>query len=170
MIAISISIVLLATLSNGALVEEPSAEKLLIIHADDVGMCHSVNEATILALEGGIVTSGSIMVPCPWFLEIAEYCRENPEADLGIHITLTSEWKHYRWRPVSSINKVPGLIDEEGYLWHSEEDVAKHASPAEVEIEIRAQVQRAIDFGIKPTHIDTHMGTVYETPEFFAAY
>ena len=170
MIAISISIVLLATLSNGALVEEPSAEKLLIIHADDVGMCHSVNEATILALEGGIVTSGSIMVPCPWFLEIAEYCRENPEADLGIHITLTSEWKHYRWRPVSSINKVPGLIDEEGYLWHSEKDVAKHASPAEVEIEIRAQVQRAIDFGIKPTHIDTHMGTVYETPEFFAAY
>jgi len=172
-ITISLSIMLLVVLPEGGLVAEshdPSDEKLLIIHADDVGMCHSANEATMLALESGIVTSGSIMVPCPWFLEIAEYCRQNPEADLGIHVTLTSEWKHYRWRPVSPINKVPGLIDQEGYLWHSEKDVAKHASPAEVEIEIRAQVQRAIDFGIKPTHIDTHMGTVYETPEFFAAY
>ncbi len=171
MIAISLSLVLSilsAVLPEGE--ANTSDAKLLIIHADDVGMCHSVNEATSAALEEGIVTSGSIMVPCPWFLEIAEYCRENPEMDLGIHITLTSEWKHYRWRPVSSIDKVPGLIDEEGYLWHSVEDVVKHATPEEVEIEIRAQVQRAIDFGIKPTHIDTHMGTVYATPEFFEAY
>ncbi len=145
-------------------------ERLLIIHADDVGMCHSVNEATMEALEKGIVTSGSIMVPCPWFLEIAEYCREHPEADLGVHLTLNSEWKHYRWRPVSSVGKVPGLIDAEGYLWHSAEDVVKHATPEEVETEIRAQVQRAIDFGIRPTHIDTHMGTVYATPEFFRSY
>ena len=164
MIAISLSIML--SMFSAA----PPDAKLLIIHADDVGMCHSVNEATIKALEKGIVTSGSIMVPCPWFLEIAEYCRENPEADLGIHITLTSEWKNYRWRPVSSIDKVPGLVDEEGYMWHSVEDVVKHASAEEVETEIRAQVQRAVDFGIKPTHIDTHMGTVYATPEFFRAY
>jgi len=148
----------------------PSDAKLLIIHADDVGMCHAVNEATTKALEKGTVTCGSIMVPCPWFLEIAEYCRENPEADLGIHVTLTSEWKHYRWRSVSSIDQVPGLVDEEGYLWHSVEDVVKHATPKEVETEIRAQVQRAIDFGIKPTHIDTHMGTVYASAEFFKAY
>ena len=148
----------------------PPEAKLLIVHADDVGMCHSVNEATARAFEQGAVSSASIMVPCPWFLEIAEYCREHPEADMGIHTTLTSEWKHYRWRPVSSIDKVPGLIDEEGYLWHSVEDVVKHAAPEEVETEIRAQVQRAIDFGIKPTHIDTHMGTVYASPGFFEAY
>ncbi len=176
MITISFSILLSllsAVSSEGNLAEKlgyPSDTKLLIIHADDVGMCHSVNRATIKALEKGIITSGSIMVPCPWFLEIAEYCREHPEADLGIHATLTSEWKHYRWRPVSSIDKVPGLIDEEGYLWHSVEDVVKHATPEEVETEIRAQVQRAIDFGIKPTHIDTHMGTMYASPEFFKAY
>ena len=148
----------------------PPDAKLLIIHGDDVGMCHAANEAMMDALEKGIVTCGSIMVPCPWFLEIAEYCRKHPEADLGIHVTLTSEWKHYRWRPVSSIDKVPGLVDEEGYLWHSVEDVVRHATPEEVETEIRAQVQRAIDFGIKPTHIDTHMGTVYASPEFFKAY
>jgi len=133
-------------------------------------MCHAANEATIKALEKGIVTCGSIMVPCPWFLEIAEYCREHPETDLGIHLTLTSEWKYYRWGPVSSIDEVPGLVDEEGYLCHSVEDVVKHATPEEVETEMRAQVQRAIDFGIKPTHIDTHMGTVYASPEFFKAY
>lgn len=131
-------------------------------------MCHAVNEATIIALEKGIVTCGSIMVPCPWFLEIAEYCREHPQADLGIHITLTSEWKYYRWGPVSL--KVPSLIDKEGYLWRSVEDVVKHATPEEVETEIRAQVQRAIDFGIKPTHIDTHMLTVYALPEFSKSY
>ncbi|MGD2246265.1 MAG: polysaccharide deacetylase family protein [Candidatus Aminicenantes bacterium] len=147
-----------------------SEEKLLIIHADDVGMCHAVNEATIKALEEGIVTCGSIMVPCPWFLEIAEYCRKHPEADMGIHVTLTSEWKHYRWRPVSSTDKVPGLIDEEGYLWPSVLEVVLHASADEVETEIRAQVKRAIDFGIKPTHIDTHMGTVFASPEYFRAY
>ncbi|MFQ6043701.1 MAG: polysaccharide deacetylase family protein [Candidatus Poribacteria bacterium] len=176
MITISLSIMLslLSALSSeGNLTEKlgyPSDTKLLIIHGDDVGMCHAANEATIKALEKGIVTSGSIMVPCPWFLEIAEYCRAHPEADLGVHLTLTSEWKHYRWRPVSSIDRVPGLVDDEGYLWHSVEDVVQHATPEEVEMEIRAQVQRAIDFGVKPTHIDTHMGTVYASPEFFQAY
>ena len=176
MITISFSIILSlfsVAPSEGNLAEKLgylSDAKLLIIHGDDVGMCHAANEATIKALEKGIVTCGSIMVPCPWFLEIAEYCREHPQADLGIHLTLTSEWKHYRWGPVSSINEVPGLVDEEGYLWHSVEDVVKHATPEEVETEMRAQIQRAIDFGIKPTHIDTHMGTVYASPEFFKAY
>lgn len=176
MVSITFSIVFslfftqLAEVSFAKNLGYPADTKLLIIHADDVGMCHAVNDATISALEKGIVTAGSIMVPCPWFSEIAEYCREHPEADLGLHITLTSEWKHYRWRPVSSIDKVPGLVDDEGYLWRSVEDVVKHATPEEVKIEIQAQVQRAIDFGIKPTHIDTHMGTVYATAEFFKAY
>jgi len=148
----------------------PPGSKLLIVHADDVGMCHAVNDATIDAMGKGIVTSGSVMVPCPWFPEIAGRARQNPDLDLGIHITLTSEWRYYRWRPVSPIDKVPGLIDEEGFMWRSVEDVVRHATPEEVEMEIRAQVERALEFGMNPTHIDTHMGTIYASPEFFEAY
>ena len=144
--------------------------KALIIHADDLGMSHAVNEASIGALENGIVTSGSIMVPCPWFPEIAAYCREHPELDVGLHLTLTSEWKYYRWRPVASLERVPGLIDEEGFLWRSVEQVAQHATPQEVETELRAQIERALQFGVKPTHIDSHMGTLFAKPEFFNVY
>lgn len=144
--------------------------KLLIIHADDIGMSHSVNHATIEALEAGIVTSGSIMVPCPWFPEIAAYCREHPEVDLGLHLTLTCEWKSYRWGPVASPEQVPGLIDAEGYLWHKVAQVVEHATPQEVEIELRAQIERALKFGVQPTHIDSHMGTLFATPEFFQIY
>ncbi|MBD3184521.1 ChbG/HpnK family deacetylase [Candidatus Poribacteria bacterium] len=145
-------------------------DKLLIVHADDVGMSHSANIATAKALDTGIVTCGSIMVPCPWFPEVAAYCRENADVDLGIHLTLTSEWKYYRWRPVTSKDKVPGLIDEEGFLWHTTGDVGKHAKPEEVEMELRAQIERALEYGIKPTHLDTHMGTVFARPEFLEIY
>lgn len=147
-----------------------SDDILLIPHADDVGMSHSVNKATIQAFEVGMVTSGSIMVPCPWFPEIAAYCRERPEADLGLHLTLTSEWKYYRWGPVASRDKVPSLLDEDGFLWRSEQQVREHAKPEEVEIELRAQIERAIKFGVKPTHLDTHMGTVFVDPQFFEIY
>jgi chitin disaccharide deacetylase len=138
-----------------------ATDKLLMIHADDVGMCHSVNVATTDAMERGVVTSASIMVPCPWFPEIAEYCRKHPEKDFGIHLTLTSEWQHYRWRPVSPIDKVPGLLDKEGFIHRDEGDTARFAKPSEVEREIRAQIARAREFGIKPTHIDSHMGTLF---------
>jgi len=145
-------------------------DKLLIIHADDVGMCHSVNMATIDALKKGIVTCGSIMVPCPWFPEIAAYCRENPEVDLGLHLTLTAEWKYYRWGPVAPHSEVRGLLDEEGFMWHEEGATAQHASPEEVEKEIRAQIERALQFGIKPTHLDSHMGTLFARPDYFSVY
>ena len=147
-----------------------SSDKLLIIHADDVGMSHSANIATVDAFKNEMVTCGSIMVPCPWFPEIAAYCRENPDADLGIHLTLTSEWKYYRWGPVSSKDKVPSLIDEEGFLWRTSAQVQQSAKPEEVELELRAQIERAIEFGIKPTHLDTHMGTVFVRPEFLEIY
>ncbi|MFN0087879.1 MAG: polysaccharide deacetylase family protein, partial [Blastocatellia bacterium] len=114
--------------------------------------------------------SGSIMVPCPWFPEIAAYAREHPEIDLGLHLTLTSEWKYLRWRPVAPIDKVKGLLDEEGYMWRSERQTAMKATPQEIEIELRAQIDRAIAFGIKPTHLDTHMGTLYTRKDYFDVY
>jgi len=147
-----------------------SNDKLIIIHADDIGMSHSVNIATIEAFKAGIVTCGSVMVPCAWFPEFAAYYRENPGLDVGIHLTLTSEWKYYQWGTVASRDKVPSLVDENGFMWRSYEEFVQHAKPEEVEIEIRAQIEQALKFGIKPTHIDTHMGTVFAKPEFFEIY
>jgi chitin disaccharide deacetylase len=145
-------------------------EKLLIIHADDAGMCHAHNRATIDGMEKGVINSSSIMMPCPWIMEAIDYYKKNPSADFGVHMTLNSEWKNYRWRPVAPRDKVKGLIDEEGYIWGDTRESATHASGAEVEVELRAQVQRALDLGIKPTHLDSHMGTVFVRPDFFAAY
>jgi chitin disaccharide deacetylase len=145
-------------------------DKVLMVHADDLGMSHSVNVASIEAFKKGLVTSGSIMVPCPWFPEIAAYAREHPELDLGLHLTLTSEWKYLRWRPVAPPDKVKGLLDEEGFMWRSERQTAMKATAQEIEIELRAQIERARAFGIKPTHLDTHMGTLYTRKDFFEAY
>jgi predicted glycoside hydrolase/deacetylase ChbG (UPF0249 family) len=145
-------------------------DKVLMVHADDIGMSHSVNMASIEAFKKGMVTSGSIMVPCPWFPEIAAYAKEHPELDLGLHLTLTSEWKYLRWRPVASPEKVKGLLDPDGFMWRSERDTAKNATPQEIETEIRAQIERALQFGIKPTHLDTHMGTMYTRKDFFDVY
>jgi predicted glycoside hydrolase/deacetylase ChbG (UPF0249 family) len=145
-------------------------QKLLMVHADDVGMSHTVNVATVEALRVGMVASGSIMMPCPWVNEIASYCREHPEADLGLHLTLTSEWKRFRWRPLAPSGKVPGLQDPEGCLWRDVRSVAAHASPEEVEIELRAQIDAARKLGIRFTHLDTHMGTLFARPEYFELY
>jgi len=133
-------------------------------------MCHSVNQATKEGYEKGIVSSGSLMAPCPWFQEAAAYFREHPEFDVGLHLTLTSEWELYRWRPVKSKERVPGLIDNDGFLWRSSEEVAQHATPEEVETEIRAQIEHAKHFGIRPTHLDTHMGTLFARAEYLEVY
>jgi chitin disaccharide deacetylase len=145
-------------------------DKVLLIHADDVGMSHNVNIATMEALKHGMVTSASIMVPCPWLLEIVTYAKAHPEVDFGLHLTLTSEWKNYRWRPVAPHDKVKGLLDPEGYMWRSERDTAKNATPQEIETELRAQIDRALVLGLKPTHLDTHMGTLYTRKDFFDVY
>ena len=144
--------------------------KLLIVHADDIGMAHSVNRATLEAFRSGLVNSGSIMVPCPWFPEIAAYVRENPGLDLGLHLTLTSEWNYYRWGPVLPANQVPTLLDSTGFLHATAAAAADNMDPREAEAEIRAQVERAMAFGIQPTHLDSHMGTLFQTPELFEAY
>jgi predicted glycoside hydrolase/deacetylase ChbG (UPF0249 family) len=144
--------------------------KLLIVHADDLGMARSVNAASIKAFETGLVNSGSIMVPCPWLPEIAAYARKHPEADLGLHLALTSEWSPFRWGPVLSKDRVPSLFARDGYLYLTETEAASHADAREVEAEVRAQIERARAFGIQPTHLDSHMGTLYQNEALFRVF
>jgi|ERR1700722_1520674 len=148
----------------------PADSKLLIVHADDLAVAHSVDAASFDALDKSAVTSASIMVPCPWLAEVAAYAKVHPEADLGLHITLTSEWNTYRWGSIASADQVASLLDPAGTFWSDTGPVAKNAKPQEAEREIRAQVERAIAMGIHPTHLDSHMGSVFTTPELFAAY
>ena len=138
--------------------------KLVMIHTDDLGMTHSVNAASIQALESGPVNSASIMVPTPWFPEIAAWARKHPEVDLGLHLTLTSEWTTYRWGPVSSKDRVPSLLDDTGYLHITEDVAAAKMKPSEAEAEVRAQIERAKAFGIPFTHFDSHMRTLLQNP------
>jgi predicted glycoside hydrolase/deacetylase ChbG (UPF0249 family) len=145
----------------------PRDAKLLIVHADDLGAAHSVNNASIKALEIGLVSSASIMVPCPWLPEIAAYARAHPDADLGLHLTLTSEWSLYRWGPVLGKERVPTLLDSSGYLYPLESEAAERMDVKEVEAEIRAQIARARALGINPTHLDSHMGTLYQSKALF---
>src|SRR5260221_7300748 len=114
----------------------PRDAKLLIVHADDLGAAHSINRAAIKALQSGLVSSGSIMIPCPWLPEIAAYARAHPEADLGLHLTLTSEWSSYRWSPVLGRERVPSLLDSSGYLYPLESEATAHMDVREVEAEI----------------------------------
>jgi len=146
----------------------PPDSKLLIIHADDLAVAHSEDTASFDALDKDAVTSASIMVPCPWLKEVADYAKAHPDADLGLHLTLTSEWETYRWGPVISKDKVPTLLDPSGYLWPNTDQ--HHLNPEETEHEIRAQVERALAMGIHPTHLDSHMGVLFSRPELFAAY
>jgi hypothetical protein len=147
----------------------PRDAKLLIVHADDVGMTHSVNAATIQALESGAVNSASIMVPCPWFPEIADYAKSHPQADFGLHLTLTSERVYYRWGPAAPRDKVASLVDDNGYFWH-DWTPSTRIDPKDAELEIRAQIERAYAMGIRPTHLDSHQYRLYQTgKELFEA-
>jgi chitin disaccharide deacetylase len=147
-----------------------SNDRLLIINCDDVGMCHSSNIAVIDGMENGLITSGTIMTPCPWFNEIAEYSRTHPEKDFGVHLDHTAEWNSYRWGPVAPHELVKGLIDSEGYLHHSVEEVYASSTPEEALTEGRAQIQKALDSGIRLTHIDSHMGTMQYDPRYLKVY
>ena len=153
---------LLSTFSVGVsaqtLVERlgyPPGTKLIIVHADDLGETHSVNAAAIKALQGGTINSASLMVPCPWFPEIADYAKSHPDADFGLHLTLTSERVYYRWGPVAPADKVPSLVDQNGYFHHDWEE-NEHINAREVEVELRAQIERALVMGVRPTHLDSH--------------
>ena len=148
----------------------PADAKLLIVHADDLAVAHSVDAASLDALEKGGVTSASIMVPCPWLNEVAAYAKDHPNADLGLHLTLTSEWKVYRWGPVEAKDKVASLLDPSGYLWPETGPAVQNLKAEEAEREIRAQVERSMAAGIHPTHLDSHMGVLFSRPDLFAAY
>jgi len=140
----------------------PAGTKAVIFHVDDAGMSHDSNMGAMKAVGDGVATSLSIMMPCSWVPECAAWLKEHPQTDAGVHLTLTAEWKDYRWGPVAGKPAVPGLVDEAGCLYHRVSDVVTHASADEVETEMRAQVDKALAMGIQPTHLDSHMGTCFQ--------
>jgi len=144
--------------------------KLLIIHADDAGLSHSENRATMRSLESGMVNSYSLMVPCPWFYEMALFAKNNPQYDYGIHLTLTCEWENYKFGPVLPVSEVPSLVDEYGHFYKKREALRKFAASEDVAKELNAQIQKALSFGLTPTHIDSHMYSVGASPSFFEVY
>lgn len=145
-------------------------DRVVIFHVDDAGMSHSSNQGAIEALGGQIATSTSLMMPCGWIPEMAQYLTSHPTWDAGVHLTLTAEWGKYRWSPLAGYGAVPGLVDEEGSMWHSVEEVATHATADEIDAEMRAQVARAEMLGIPLTHLDSHMGTVFAREDYFQKY
>ena len=148
----------------------PKGKKVIMLHADDIGMCEEANIAAIDYLKSGKIQSAAVMMPCQYAPEMIEWAKKNQKEDIGLHLTLTSEWKTYRWGPVSPEETVPGLIDPDKKLWRDVPGVVTHASAVEVEREIRAQIEKSIQMGYRPDHIDTHMGTLYGHADFIKAF
>ena len=145
-------------------------DKLLILHADDMGLCHSENMASFRAMKIGMVNSGGLMMPCPWVKEAVDFSRQNPKVDIGLELTMTCEWGNYKWGPVASADKVSSIVDSNGFLYGSCQEFVDHAIVEEVEIEIRAQIEKALKMGIHPTHLDTHMGCLTSSPDIFKLF
>jgi len=146
-------------------------DRIVIFHADDVGMCQASVAAYVDLVDFGLISAASTMVPCPWFPATAALCRNHPgkKVDMGVHLTLTSEWESYRWGPISTRDPASGLIDRDGYFYPDTESAQEHGDPTAVQLEIQAQVERALDAGIDLTHIDSHMGTVFH-PKFLGSF
>jgi predicted glycoside hydrolase/deacetylase ChbG (UPF0249 family) len=144
--------------------------RLLIINADDFGMCHDENEATIDALSSGRFSSATVLVPCPWFEEAAEFARSHPQADIGVHLALTSEWPRYKWGPILGARAVPSLVDGRGYFWPDVQNVYSHANLDEIEAELHAQVEKALTAGIDVTHLDSHAGALHMNISYHRIY
>ncbi|HNQ89581.1 MAG TPA: polysaccharide deacetylase family protein [Verrucomicrobiota bacterium] len=147
-----------------------AADRLLIVNGDDAGMCLAANVGTLEALEHGLMTSATVMVPCPWFYALAAYARNHPTLDLGVHLCHTAEWKGYRWGPVLPKTEVPGLVDPDGCFWSSVEQVYAHSTPDEALREARAQVRKAIASGLDLTHLDSHMGVLQYDVRYMDSY
>jgi len=148
----------------------PPGKKVLLLHMDDAGMCPEANAAVESYIEKGFLSSAAVMMPCPNAEAMIVCANSHPTADIGMHLTLTSEWKTYRWGPVSDPTKVPGLTDPDGKFYHEVPEVVMHATAKEVETEIRAQIEKSIVLGHRPTHIDTHMGTLYGSSEYVKVF
>lgn len=148
----------------------PAGARVVIFHSDDLGMCLQGIHGTSKALNEGIVTSTSTMMPTPWVPGWLAYLAKNPQVDNGLHLTLTSEWDDYRWGPVAGKPAVPTLVDKQGCLWDNVGLVVEHGSPDDVEREIRAQIDKALEMGLPVTHMDSHMGTLFSNLEFFKRY
>ncbi len=148
----------------------PSDKKVIILHADDAGMSEGANIATIQYLENNLIQSAAVMAPCPNAEEFIKWAIDHPASDVGMHLTLTSEWQEYRWTTITNPDEVPGLIDPDGMFWHEVYEVVTHASAEEVEKEIRAQIDMAIEMGYQPDHLDTHMGTLYGHPDYLEVF
>lgn len=148
----------------------PKNARVIILHMDDAGMSLSSNRGIEKVFEKGVANSTSVMMPCPWVPQIVRYLQSHPATDAGLHLTLNAEWKDYRWVPLAGTATVPGLTDSTGCLWRDVPDVVKHASAEEVDKEIRAQLTRAERTGFHPTHLDSHMGTLFASPSFLQKY
>ena len=144
-------------------------DKVVIFHIDDMGFSHSSNIASFECLDYGIASCGSLIVPSPWFLEAVKMYKKNPVYDLGVHLTFTCEYDFYRWRALSTVDKASGLLDHENCLWRTTEETIQHVTVNAAEAEMRAQIERAIQSGIKISHIDSHMGAVMHT-KFIPTY
>ncbi|MFY0654538.1 MAG: polysaccharide deacetylase family protein [Cyclobacteriaceae bacterium] len=148
----------------------PKGKKVIMLHADDIGMCEEANISARRYLLNSDIQSAAAMPPCPYFEDIIKWAAENPDIDMGLHLALTSEWKTHRWPSVLPVDEVPGLIDDEGMLWRKVEDVVRNSNADEVSREVRAQIEKSLSLGYRPDHIDTHMGTLYAHPEFAKEY
>src|SRR5687768_3262041 len=144
-------------------------DRLVIIHTDDIGMCHASVQAFKDLWAYGTITSGAVMVPCPWFPAVAQICREDPEIDMGVHATLNAEWESYRWGPISTRDEASGLLDADGYFHQWHQAVYDNATPEAVAREVNAQIELALATGIDVTHVDSHMGTIM-SPLFIQSY
>lgn len=134
--------------------------KYLMIHADDAGLSIAHNRATQAGMLQGSISSCSLMVPCPWFYEMAQFCLSNPNLDYGIHLTLTGEWKHFPTRPLCPATQVPSLVDPNGYFFPKRQTVVSQAKKEEVYLELKTQIEFAMALGLNPTHLDSHMYTL----------
>jgi chitin disaccharide deacetylase len=142
---------------------------VLIPHVDDLGVSHGANVAMVELAGLGFVTCGSVMPPCGWLSEMVEMAKERLALDVGVHLTLTSESRACRWRPISTTSRTSGLLDGDGYMWPDVPSLRHHADHGAVETELRAQIETALAAGLDVTHLDTHMGAA-AAPEFAAIY
>jgi hypothetical protein len=146
-----------------------NTDRLVILHTDDIGMCLASVQAYADLWGFGGISSGAIMMPCPWAKAAADYCKAHPSVDMGVHATLTAEWQTYRWSPLSTRDPGSGLMDADGFFWRSSEEAQAHGNPDAVLTELHLQVQKALAWGVDATHVDTHMGAVAH-PRFISAY